>query len=497
MRKGQLTIWLLGLLCYVQAPAQQQNTLPGLATYFEEAYWRYPNIPKGVLEALAYSASRITNLQPQNNETYNCTAMPERYGIFGLVENGRSYFKNNLWTVCTVSNITPEQFKKDVRLQILTVAKYLGREATARRMNMYVSPEDFAGVLDILSEIPDDSSEVNIYARSLYLYDIYDHLQKGIPSLNVLPTAVDLNKIFSGPLLQKLKAKEVTIHYDKDSVLYYNRPTGPAGIADSADYPSAVFIQASTGNYRTGRNGTKVTNITIHTTQGSYAGTISWFKNPQATVSSHYVVRSSDGQVTQMVHETDMAFHVRSANPFTIGIEHEGFVDQGATWYTDKLYRSSAMLVRAICSSRSIDKTTCYRGPATAGTNFLPVTVRIKGHQHYSGNTHTDPGKYWNWTKYADMLLEPLKGEDGMAVAPNPVMGNEISVNYFLNNTTQPATLLLSDTYGRIIQHRRVQLQQGNNRLNVNTSLLKAGVYLVTLQVDGMKSGVSRKIIKP
>ena len=163
MRKGSLTVCLLAMLWHIDASAQQPTTIPGLATYFEEAYWRYPNIPKGILEAFAYSASRMTNLQPQSNESNNCTGMPERYGLFGLVENGRGYFKNNLWIICNASNITPEQFKTDVRLQILAVAKYLGREATARRMSMQVSAEEFAGVIEILSEIPDDSSEVKAY----------------------------------------------------------------------------------------------------------------------------------------------------------------------------------------------------------------------------------------------------------------------------------------------------------------------------------------------
>ena len=40
------------------------------------------------------------------------------------------------------------------------------------------------------------------------------------------------------------------------------------------------------------------------------------------------MVRSSDGQVTQMVREYQKAWHARSANPYSIGIEHEGYVRQ-------------------------------------------------------------------------------------------------------------------------------------------------------------------------
>lgn len=95
--------------------------------------------------------------------------------------------------------------------------------------------------------------------------------------------------------------------------------------------------------------------------------------------------------------------------------------------------------------------------------------------------------------------MDPGAGERGgqYGGSAQSITGHEIRVNYFLNNISQPATLILSDTYGRIIQRRRLQLQQGNNRLNVNTSLLKAGVYLVTVQLEGMGGGASRKIIKP
>src|SRR5688572_8166733 len=109
MRKRKLlALTTVGILLHLFVQAQQ--TILGLETYFEEAYWRYPNIPRGLLEAAAYSASRMTNLQPAPNNSDNCTGMPNRHGLFALVENGHGYFKNNLRTVCSNSNITPEQY---------------------------------------------------------------------------------------------------------------------------------------------------------------------------------------------------------------------------------------------------------------------------------------------------------------------------------------------------------------------------------------------------
>src|SRR3546814_1715674 len=69
-----------------------------------------------------------------------------------------------------------------------------------------------------------------------------------------------------------------------------------------------------------------VREVAIHTMQGSYAGSISWFQNSSSQVSAHYLIRSSDGQVTQMVREYNKAWHVRSHNPRSIGIEHEGYI---------------------------------------------------------------------------------------------------------------------------------------------------------------------------
>jgi hypothetical protein len=159
----------------------------------------------------------------------------------------------------------------------------------------------------------------------------------------------------------------------------------PASI-QAADYPGAIWNAASSSNYRVGRT-SGISTIVIHVTQGSYAGTISWFKNASSQVSAHYVVRSSDGQITQMVAEKDTAWHARSANPYSVGIEHEGWVDQ-PSWFTDAMYRASAALTRNIADRRGIPKTRTY----------------IKGHSEMPDNDHTDPGPNWNWTYYMQLV---------------------------------------------------------------------------------------------
>ena len=103
----------------------------------------------------------------------------------------------------------------------------------------------------------------------------------------------------------------------------------------SSDYGPALWSAASSSNYTSGRGGNTVQFIVIHTMQGSYSGSISWFRNPAAMASAHYNIRSSDGQVTQMVSNGDTAWHGGHwyYNQPSIGIEHERYVTVPGPWY--------------------------------------------------------------------------------------------------------------------------------------------------------------------
>lgn len=161
--------------------------------------------------------------------------------------------------------------------------------------------------------------------------------------------------------------------------------TAGAGVL-STDYPAALWVPASTANYAQGRSAA-IDKVVVHVTQGSYAGTLSWFQNSAAQVSAHYVVRSSDGQIAQTVRDSDTAWHARSANSSSLGIEHEGWVDN-PSWFTDTMYRSSAALTRHLCDRYGIPKDRAH----------------VIGHSEAPGNDHTDPGVHWNWDYYMQLV---------------------------------------------------------------------------------------------
>ncbi|MFD5032890.1 N-acetylmuramoyl-L-alanine amidase [Streptomyces sp. NPDC058405] len=177
----------------------------------------------------------------------------------------------------------------------------------------------------------------------------------------------------------------------------------------SPDYPPAAWVPANAANYSAGRTAS-ISSVIVHVTQGSYAGTISWFQNASSQVSSHYVVRSSDGAVTQMVRDSDTAYHARSANASSLGIEHEGFIDN-PSWFTDAMYRSSAALTKYLCDRYGIPKDRAH----------------VIGHSEAPGNDHTDPGPNWNWTYYMQLVGGSTGGGGGsvqLNFASYPTLSN-------------------------------------------------------------------------
>ncbi|HEU5472174.1 MAG TPA: peptidoglycan recognition family protein [Actinophytocola sp.] len=165
----------------------------------------------------------------------------------------------------------------------------------------------------------------------------------------------------------------------------YGPGTGDYGNHDLANRPESQQIRY----------------IVIHDTEGSYATTLRLVQDP-TYVSWQYTLRSADGHVAQHVQAKDVAWHAGNwyVNAKAIGLEHEGFAAQG-TWYTEAMYRSSARLVRFLARRHHIplDRQHIIGHDNVPGT--IPSTVR---------GMHWDPGPYWDWAHYFDLLGAPLRG---------------------------------------------------------------------------------------
>ncbi|NEB93202.1 N-acetylmuramoyl-L-alanine amidase [Streptomyces bauhiniae] len=349
----------LGTLAVVAAAVQPVSAAPRaeraegpVAHAFSSAAAEY-GVPRDLLIALGYSETHLDG-------HHGLPSQAGGYGVMHLVSNPDQH------TLELASRLTGDTARE---LRTDTAANIRGGAAVLR------SYADHAGLNQ--AERRDTDTWYPLLARyggvtdpataRLYADTVYTFLAKGVTA-----------RAEGG---EKLTLPARKVAPERGSL---GASLAPA--AQSPDYPSALWVPANAANYAVGRTAA-ISKVVIHVTEGSYAGTISWFQNPSAQVSAHYVVRSSDGQITQMVREKDTAWHARSGNATGVGIEHEGYIDN-PSWFTDAMYRSSAALTASICARYGIPKDRAH----------------IVGHSEVPGNDHTDPGPNWNWTYYMQLV---------------------------------------------------------------------------------------------
>lgn len=174
-----------------------------------------------------------------------------------------------------------------------------------------------------------------------------------------------------------------------------------ASRSSRADYPGATWVAASPRNFQRADRpfSSPITRIVIHTTEAPYAAAIRYFAHAGPVASADYVIRSSDGAITQMVHERDIAWHSgnRRYNATSIGIEHEAFVHE-CSWYTNAMYRSSARLVAHLARKYGIP----IDGVHIIGHYQVPDPYHLGGFGGFAH--HTDPGPCWNWRTYMRLI---------------------------------------------------------------------------------------------
>lgn len=188
------------------------------------------------------------------------------------------------------------------------------------------------------------------------------------------------------------------------------RPDGiecPIDIScESLPAPYQAFGDGDYGNHDLGDRpqSQRIEYIVIHDTEGSWATTLRLVNDP-TYVSWHYTLRSVDGHIAQHVKAKDVGWHAGNwyVNAKSIGLEHEGFAAQG-TWYTEALYRTSAKLVRHLALRLGIPLDRQH----IIGHDNVPGTISST-----IAGMHWDPGPYWDWTHYFELLKAPFRGLPG------------------------------------------------------------------------------------
>jgi hypothetical protein len=350
-----------------QTDKQKVATAPVLESAFSSAAKEF-GVPKDLLMAISYSESRW-QIAPEETHT---TGEPDKNNGKGLMHLNDNSFKKGLSEAAKALGVSTKQLEDDIQLNIRGGAyllakaqKDLGKALTANANDWYEAVATFEGAKD---------KELG----ALFADEVYRVLKEGTA------LAIEGGTLTLDPNQSIAPAKGS----------YSGLTPGGTNYGLTPDYSGAIWNPASTSNYAVASRPTSnpINSVIIHDTEGSYSGTINWFKDPAAQVSAHYVVRSSDGQITQMVQDKDIAWHARSFNTNGIGIEHEGYAAQTG-WYTDAMYTASAALTRAVCLKYNIPMDRDH----------------ILAHSELWGNDHTDPGVNWDWNKYMSKVTGVTK----------------------------------------------------------------------------------------
>ncbi|MCP4804664.1 MAG: hypothetical protein GY913_34045 [Proteobacteria bacterium] len=376
------------------------------------------SVPEPLLVALAFEASRFDAEQ---------ASAWGGYGLYDLREDDESWGPG-IEQVSILLDVSPDEVMRSPELQIRGAAALLAYHG--ERSGDALPPVDELEAW--APAIRAFSARQEPHLQDLFTTYVFEVVEQGVYTdhARVLPAHVDFAEV---------------------------------GNATPPNYDGAYqFVSASSSNYSNySRSNSDISYIIIHTVQGSYSGCISWFQNSSASVSAHYVVRSSDGQVTQMVYEEDVAWHAGnwSYNEASVGIEHEGYVDAPDTWYTDAMYEESAKL-----SADVIERT------ATSADRS-----HVIAHYEVPGATHTDPGTGWDWDLYMDLI------DGGSVSTPSAEMLGVIAAEDIYTGERLSAVTVTLDQTGE------KDTTDGDGYYRFGD--LSAGTWSVTVNVDGYETG--------
>ncbi|MCB9761586.1 MAG: N-acetylmuramoyl-L-alanine amidase [Alphaproteobacteria bacterium] len=389
-------------------------------------------VPEPLLKALAFEASRMNP---------NVATPWGGYGLFDFREDNET-FGPGIEQVSMLIDVSPDDVIAEPALQIRGAAALLAWHA--RNANGGALPDaDDLEAWDHALVAFSGRQEPNL--QEMFVSHIYELTERGFMNDGAM-----LDPVSVAPRL--------------DWILEGAPPPLPVG-----DYAgNAQFISADPSNYSDySRGPSDIDIIVIHMVQGSYSGCISWFQNSAANVSAHYVVRQNDGEVTQMVLEEDVGWHAGNwdYNLRSVGIEHEGYVEDSglATEYT--MYQGSAALAADI-----------------AARNNIPIDrSHIIGHVEVPNATHTDPGPYWDWTLYMALI------EAGGGTVGAELIGKIAHEDIYTGAALSGATVTLDQT--------GETFTTGSDGL-YRFPDLSAGTWSVTVAMNGYESGACVKDIE-
>ena len=249
-----LSLLVAGGLLLAQAAKYPPNPYQPL---FNEVYTRHPEVPRGLLEAIAWRESRFMPLSPAE---LACSDMPQGWGLFAWMENGKGYFRENLRLIAEKTNLPLSELKNSPALQI---------EALARAYELYCQdkrlapkdPQTIKNFLIALSYLPIPDDPLNDFALQSELFETFRFLTdpEAAAHYSFPKWEISLPELF-GKNYAILAFSPVVVIGEEVQTL----DGTPFQRTNNTDYPGAIWNPAASCNYSS-RNGTTITHVALHT----------------------------------------------------------------------------------------------------------------------------------------------------------------------------------------------------------------------------------------
>jgi len=291
-----------------------------------------------------------------------------------------------------LAGLTEAQVKTDRRSNIRAAAALLSSYADEMELDR-AELGAWAPAVARYSGIPEALLDV----QANYVHnDVYAVMRAGATVLD-----------FAGTQVAKLEPIEAAPDFAA--------PLDPSA-APGPDYAGSIWRASPNYSSRPAGATGKITMVIIHSCEGAYSGCWGWLVNKSAGVSAHYVIKEDGSEISQLVKESQKAWHIgaaydcklntskechlsgTSSNNFTIGIEHAGYAKQ-ASW-NGTLINNSAKLVCDMSKAHGIPRDKFH----------------VVAHGQLQPYNRVDPGPNWPWASYLAKINEYC----GAAPVPPP-----------------------------------------------------------------------------
>jgi N-acetyl-anhydromuramyl-L-alanine amidase AmpD len=362
--------------------AQAEAELRAATTFdlaFEAAGSEF-SVPPVLLKSMAYSLTRYEMVESEGDFE---EARPS-YGLMALTPEV-------LAEAAALANVDVEAAKREPEANIRAAAAWLSKRA----QQLAIDRESLLAWAPVVGEYAHiEEPEARIaFIRG----EVYSAMKLGVGR-------------FSEELEVSGKAQEL-----EAAVGEYAEAV--QALTRAPDYGAGVWRPSPNFN---SRGGHKPQLVIIHTCEGAYSGCWGWLSNTRAGASAHYVVNTTGSEISQLVRESDRAWHIAAdyqcsrnggqkcglngigTNSISIGIEHAGYASQ-SSWPAGQIDASA----RLVCNM-------------TRRWGIARDRFHIVGHGQLQPWNRTDPGRNWPWTSYLQKINAACNSTPAPSPSPSP-----------------------------------------------------------------------------